>query len=160
GSTAAFSTMLASFLAGIALGSALASRWATTPAAASLGFGAAQLATGAIAWIAFRAADQLPAWGAALGASVNALAPGALLAVAMLLPQTLCSGATFPFAVRLLARDASDATVASARVYAWNTVGSIAGAIGTGYFLLPWLGFAAAPLAAAVAKLALRLRAH
>ena len=48
GSTAAFSTMLASFLAGIALGSALASRWAATPAAASLGFAAAQLATGAM----------------------------------------------------------------------------------------------------------------
>src|SRR5207344_1617090 len=81
GSTAAFSTMLASFLAGIALGSALASRFATTPAAASLGFAATQLATGAIAWLAFRAADQLPDWAAALGASVNALAPGALLAI-------------------------------------------------------------------------------
>src|SRR5262249_54776895 len=79
GSTAAFSTMLASFLAGIALGSTLASRWATTPAAASIGFSVAQLATGAIAWIAFRIADQLPHWAEALGASVNALAPGALL---------------------------------------------------------------------------------
>jgi spermidine synthase len=155
GSTAAFSTMLASFLAGIALGSALASRWAATPAAASLGFAIAQLATGAIAWLAFRAADQLPVWATALGASVNALAPGALLAVAMLLPVTLCIGATFPFAVRLLARDASDATAASARVYAWNTVGSIAGAIGTGYFLLPWLGFAATLVSAALANLAL-----
>src|SRR5262245_52579375 len=130
GSTAAFATMLASFLAGIALGSALASRLATTPAAASLGFGAAQLGTGASAWLAFRAADRLPEWAHALGVSVNALAPGALLAMAMLLPLTICIGSTFPFAVRLLARDASDASPASARVYAWNTVGSIAGAIG------------------------------
>jgi spermidine synthase len=159
GSTAAFSTMLASFLAGIALGSALASRWAATPAAASLGFAAAQLATGASAWLAFRAADLLPGWATALGVSVNALAPGALLAVATLLPLTLCIGATFPFAVRLLARDASDATAASARVYAWNTVGSIAGAIGTGYFLLPWLGFAATLVGAAFVNLALALGA-
>src|SRR5262245_6970323 len=126
GSTAAFSTMLASFLAGIALGSALASRWAATPAAASLGFAAAQLATGAIAWLAYRAADRLPGWAAALGASVNSLAPGALLASAVLLPLTLCIGATFPFAVRLLAPDAAAASAASARVYAWNTVGAIA----------------------------------
>jgi spermidine synthase len=157
GSTAAFSTMLASFLAGIALGSAIASRWARTPAAAGLGFGAAQLATGAIAWLAFRFADRLPGWAAALGANVNSLAPGALLAMAMLLPLTLCIGATFPFAVRLLARDATDATAASARVYAWNTVGSIAGAIGTGYFLLPWLGFPATLVTAALANLALAL---
>ncbi len=155
GSTAAFSTMLASFLAGIALGSALAARWAATRAAASLGFAVAQLATGASAWLAFRAADWLPGWATALGVSVNALAPGALLAFATLLPLTLCVGSTFPFAVRLLARDASDASAASARVYAWNTVGSIAGAIGTGYLLLPWLGFTGALVCAALLNLAL-----
>jgi spermidine synthase len=159
GSTAAFSTMLASFLAGIALGSAAASRLAKTPRAASLGFGAAQLGTAAIAWVAFRAADQLPIWAASLGASVNALAPGALLAVATLLPLTLCIGATFPFAVRMLARDASDASEASARVFAWNTVGSIAGAIGAGYFLLPWLGFTATLVVGALANLTLALAA-
>jgi spermidine synthase len=159
GSTAAFSTMLASFLAGIALGSALASRWAKTPAAASLGFALAQLATGVSAWLAFLAADHLPAWAQELGVSVNALGPGALLAAAVLLPLTICIGSTFPFAVRLLARDAADASAASARVYAWNTVGSIAGAIGTGYFLLPWLGFVGTVVCAALANLALALAA-
>ena len=157
GSTAAFSTMLASFLAGIALGSAAASRFAKTPTAASLGFGLAQIGTGISAWLAFRAANRLPAWASALGVSVNALAPGALLAVAMLLPLTICVGSTFPFAVRLLARDASDASAASARVYAWNTLGSIAGAIGAGYFALPWLGFAGALVLAALVNLALAL---
>ena len=112
GSTAAFATMLASFLAGIALGSAIASRFAThararpRSASASRSSGSAR-----VAWLAFRAADRAARLRpTALGASVNALAPGALLAVAMLLPLTLCIGATFPFAVRLLARDASDAS--------------------------------------------------
>ncbi len=140
GSTAAFSTMLASFLAGIALGSAIASRWARSRATALAGFAIAQLGTAVAARIAFSFADQIPVWAAMLGASVNALGPGAMLAIAMLLPLTLCVGATFPFAVRLLARGASEASASSARVYAWNTVGSIVGAVGTGYVLLPWLG--------------------
>jgi spermidine synthase len=140
GSTAAFSTMLASFLAGIALGSAIAARWARNRAAALTGFAIAQLATAITARAGFAAADRVPVWAAQLGASVNALGPGALLAMAILLPLTLCVGATFPFAVRLLARDAADASASSGRVYAWNTVGSIAGAVGTGYVLLPWLG--------------------
>jgi spermidine synthase len=155
GSTAAFSTMLASFLLGIALGSAIAARFATTPAAAARGFAFAQLGTGAFAWLAFCLADHLRDAATSLGASVNALAPGALLAIAMLLPLTLCVGATFPFAVRLLARDASDASAASARVYAWNTLGSIVGAVGTGYFVLPYLGFVGTLVAAALANLAL-----
>jgi spermidine synthase len=159
GSTAAFSTMLASFLLGIALGSALAARYATTPHAAARGFAAAQLGTGAFAWLAFCAADRLRDAANALGASVNALAPGALVAVAMLLPLTLCVGATFPFAVRLLARDARDASPASARVYAWNTLGSIAGAVGTGYFLLPWRGFVGTLVAAALLNFALAFSA-
>jgi spermidine synthase len=124
-------------------------------AAASRGFAVAQLGSGAFAWIAFCAADRLSDAANALGASVNALAPGALLAIAMLLPLTLCVGATFPFAVRLLARDARDASPASARVYAWNTLGSIVGAVGTGYFLLPWRGFVGTLVAAALANLTL-----
>ena len=39
----------------------------------------------------------------------NALAPAGAARAAVLLPLTLCIGATFPFAVRVLARDASDA---------------------------------------------------
>ncbi|MCH2184662.1 hypothetical protein MK280_02200, partial [Myxococcota bacterium] len=67
--------------------------------------------------------------------------PGAILSVLILLPVTICVGATFPFAVRILAQDANDAAAASARVYAWNTLGSIVGSVGAGFFLLPWLGF-------------------
>ncbi len=154
-STAAFSTMLASFLSGIALGSAIASRWARSEAAAATGFAAAQLATAIAAWLGFRACDRLPALAHSLGASVDNLAPGALLGVAMLLPLTLCIGASFPFAVRLLARSADEAAAASARVYAWNTVGAIAGAVGTGYALLPWLGLEGTLVAAAAANAAL-----
>ena len=140
GSTHAFATMLASFLIGIALGSAVAARFARTRSAAATGFVLAQLGTGVFAWLAFLAADQLPALAASVGASARTPAPGVLVAGGFLLPFTLCIGATFPFAVRLFAERAEEAASASASVYAWNTVGSILGAIAAGFALLPWLG--------------------
>ncbi|MBW2314582.1 MAG: fused MFS/spermidine synthase [Deltaproteobacteria bacterium] len=140
GSTHAFATMLASFLLGIALGSAVAARFARTRAEAALGFVLAQLGTAVFAWLAFVFADQLPVLAGTIGATARTPAPGIFLAGAFLLPFTLCIGATFPFAVRLFARRAEDAAQVSARVYAWNTVGSIAGATLAGFLFLPWLG--------------------
>jgi spermidine synthase len=140
GSTAAFASMLSSFLLGIALGSAIASRFAKTRRQAAMGFALSQLGTGILAWVAFRAADLLPDLARAVGAAPSAPAAGAAAAGVILLPVTLCIGATFPFAVRLLARNASEAASVSGRVYAWNTVGSILGAVMAGFVLLPELG--------------------
>jgi spermidine synthase len=140
GSTAAFASMLSSFLLGIALGSAVASRFAKTRESAARGFAIAQLGTGMLAWAAFRGADLLPALTHAVGASHSSPAPGAAAAGIILLPMTVCIGATFPFGVRLFARDASEGASGSGRVYAWNTVGSILGATLTGFVFLPILG--------------------
>jgi spermidine synthase len=159
GSTAAFSTMLASFLLGIALGSAVAARFAKSAAGSAAGFGIAQVGTAIFAFGAFQLADQLPALARALGASPSNLAPGALLAGGIMLPMTLCIGASFPFAVRLFARDAEEATAGSARVYAWNTLGSILGSVGTGFFLLPALAFEGTMFAGVAVNLGLALAA-
>jgi spermidine synthase len=140
-STAAFATMLASFLLGIAAGSAVASRLARQRGGAALGFVLAQLGAAIASWWAFWLADRLPEIASAIGAAPERLAPGGLTAVIALLPFTLCIGATFPFAVRLFAERASAAAAASARVYAWNTMGSIVGAVAAGFWLLPAFGF-------------------
>src|SRR5262249_9572775 len=60
-----------------------------------------------------------------------------------------CIGATFPLAVRVLARDESEATAAGASVYAWNTIGAVIGAIAAGFFLLPAVQHANPPPPAA-----------
>ncbi len=155
GSTAAFASMLSSFLLGIALGSALAARLARTRAAAARGFAVAQLGSGLSAYFAFRAADSLPTLTLAVGASPSSPAAGAAAAGILLLPVTLCIGATFPFAVRMLSRSADEAASVSGRVYAWNTVGSIFGAIATGFFLLPGLGLERTALVGVVTSLVL-----
>ena len=166
GSVHAFATMLASFLLGIALGSALAAHLATSRERAAVGFGVAQLGIALTSYAAYALADRLPDLSVALGAGPGAPLASAAVAAATLLPITLCIGATFPFAVRLLAMSAEQAAGGTARTYAWNTAGAIAGALGAGFLLLPRLGFAgtlsvgvAANLGlAAVAALATRPR--
>ena len=142
GSVYAFATMLASFLVGIAAGSALAGWRARSAAQAAGAFARAQIGIALGSLAAFLALNALPELARSLGAG-PAGAPGmnALLAGMVLLPSTLFIGATFPLAVRVLAREAGDAGPASARVYAWNTVGAIAGAVGGGFFVVPALGY-------------------
>ncbi|MCC6764337.1 MAG: fused MFS/spermidine synthase, partial [Deltaproteobacteria bacterium] len=143
GSTYAFATMLATFLTGIALGAALAARLATTARRALRGLALAELGIAAGSLAAFRAMDVLPALALRLGAGRDPTAPGNVaLAALVMLPSTLAIGATFPFAVRALARGRADAAPVSARVYAWNTVGAIVGALGAGFVLMPLLGYA------------------
>ena len=151
----AFATMLASFLLGIALGSAFAARLATSRERAALGFGAAQLGIALTSYGAFALADRLPELSRWLGAGPGAPLASAAVAAAALLPITLCIGATFPFAVRLLAQSAEQAAGATARAYAWNTVGAIVGALGAGFVLLPRLGFAGTVCAGVAANLGL-----
>jgi spermidine synthase len=159
GSVYAFATMLASFLVGIALGSAFAARRATTPRRAAAGFAVAELGVAILAAVAFAALNQLPDLARWLSASTSRVFADAVVAGLILLPSTLCIGATFPFAVRVLARRESDAGPVSARVFAWNTVGAILGALGGGFFLIPALGYEGALSAAALLNAALALGA-
>lgn len=154
----AFATMLASFLAGIALGAAFASRFATDARRSAAGLALAQATIALCALGALPVLEAAAALAGRLGLGAGA-GPGlgAAIAGATLLPSTLAIGATFPFAVRIAARGAEDAGPASARVYAWNTVGAIAGALGAGFFAIPALGFASALAAAALANAGLAL---
>lgn len=142
GSMYAFSTMLATFLAGIALGGALASALARSREWAGLGLIVAQLCVGGFALAAFEFADRLPRLAILLGATgPEALQGSALLSACVMMPMAIAVGATFPFAIRLAAAGPDEAASASARVTAWNTVGSIAGSLATALFLLPMLLF-------------------
>jgi predicted membrane-bound spermidine synthase len=157
-STFAFATMLASFLAGIAIGSAAVMRLTTAAGQALRRLGAAQVGIAVASLGVFRALDRLPGLAASFGESA---APGrigsAALAMLVMLPAALCIGATFPLAVRALARGSEDAASAAARVYTWNTVGAIVGSIGSGFFLIPHLGYVGVVTAAVVVNLLLAL---
>lgn len=134
GSITAFSTMLAGFLSGIAIGSAVASRFAKTRAQATWLFIVVQCG---IAFTSILIYQMLPT----LLPSHGGLQGNVLSAILILLPATMFIGATFPLAVRILALDKTDASSSSARVYAWNTVGAIVGAAIAAFFLIPILKY-------------------
>ncbi|MBX3695989.1 MAG: fused MFS/spermidine synthase [Steroidobacteraceae bacterium] len=144
----AFGVMVASFLTGIALGGFAGAWLATTRERAILAFIACELGAALSAAIAFLALDRLvPAQAG--------LAGNALFGFMLLLPLTAFIGATWPLAVRILADGPRTAAAASARVYAWNTVGAIAGAVSAGFVVIPALRYEGTIHAAVVASAAL-----
>ena len=148
GSVAAFAIMLAGFLIGIAVGSAIAAKRAISQQSAQRWFVVSQLGIACLsALIYFMINVSVPENGGLLSNSV--------LTLSLLLPSTFFIGATFPLAVRMLANDEKDAPSATARVYAWNTVGAIFGATLAGYFLIPAIKYAGAIQFAVYLNLAL-----
>ena len=81
------------------------------------------------------------------------------LAMMILLPATLFIGASYPFAVRILALNESDAAPAAARVYSWNTIGAIVGATAAAFFLIPALKYEGALRFAVLVNLLLAIGA-
>ena len=138
GSIFAFATMLSSFLIGISLGGAIGSRLAKSRRAAIAAFIHAQATTAMLSLIAFHLLEQLAGWRIArIRDDDFTTLPGIVSSMLILLPPAISIGATFPFAIRTLARSADEAGSAAARVYAWNTAGGIAGALLTGMLVLP-----------------------
>jgi spermidine synthase len=123
----AFGTLLAGFLAGLALGAAVGSAFTRDRGMAITGFVVAEIACAVCAAVTYQLIGQLP--GSTLGVA------------AVMVPIAFFSGATFPLAVRILAKRAEDAAPAAARVYAWNTLGAILGALLGGFVLVPALRF-------------------
>ena len=134
GSIYAFATMLAAFLTGIALGGGLAGKVAEHRERAAVAFAFAQAAIGVLSVGVY-------AWMGPLIPDARNAYTLAIFAVAVMLPATIFIGATLPLSVRVLARDESEATAGTARIYAWNTVGAIIGALLAGFVLIPGLGF-------------------
>ena len=159
----AFGVMVASFLTGIALGGgARRRRRADTASAPRMA-----LAVALIVAAAGRGASPIygsrrllpqtrrPAWRNVQTFGFLHVPMNALFAGLLLLPMTIAIGMTYPLAVRVLARDADDAAPASARVYAWNTVGAIAGSLAAGFVLIPALRYEGAIQVAVCASAAL-----
>jgi spermidine synthase len=156
----AFGVMVASFLAGIALGGALGAALGNNRSRAAQALGTALIVAAAATAVAYLLLESLLPEKTGLLHNVRhiaflALPMNALLAALLLLPMTVAIGATYPLAVRVLSRDADDAAPASARVYSWNTVGAIFGSLAAGFVLIPLLKYEGAIRAAVYTSAAL-----
>src|SRR5882672_7363128 len=148
-STYAFTLMLATFLTGIVLGSAIFERWNRRCKVSRMTFALTQTFTAlaALAFLIFfpRVIDVLPPILRATHESFRGLvlAQFATSALAML-PAAIVFGFNFPAVTLLIAGPQSASTsghgAAVGRAYGWNTLGAILGATATGFWLLPRLG--------------------
>ncbi len=144
GSTYAFSTMLATFLSGLALGSYLYTRLSRRLRITPVFFGCLQLGIGLGALLVTPFFDRMPE--VFLRAFQISQSPGFvktiqffISAMAMFLP-TLFMGATFPCAIQIAATEMSRVGRDVGRVYFVNTGGAIAGTVAAGFFLIPVWG--------------------
>jgi spermidine synthase len=143
GSTYAFTLVLLVFLLGIGLGSAIVAgrRAPRGPTAAAAGL--AQGLTGAGAALLFFFFAALPSFIIAVlqvpGATSRLALLGLTVGAVVLLPA-VGMGMTFPLLVDLVAREEEARGADVGRAYALNTLGSIVGAVLTGFVLVVWLG--------------------
>lgn len=141
---------LAGFFGGMAAGAALLHRRAVAAADPIALLVRLELAAAAFAVVAphllHAAAAVVPRWlGPSVGDGGGAASLAAAIAVAgaLMLPGTICLGATMAAAVEARRRvcDGDDAP-GLGRLYAANTAGAVVGVLGTVYVVLPSLGLA------------------
>ncbi len=144
-SVAASSIVLASFMGGLALGNAVAARHAERLRRPLVAYAVLEMSIGAIGLLLVIA---LPAAAPGIATLLRPLvaAPAALQAArlvtgfALLLWPAAAMGATLPvLVVALRARDPVFGR-ALGRLYGWNTLGAVAGALAGELVLVEWLG--------------------
>ena len=154
----ATATVLAAFMAGLALGGYVAGRFADRVGRPLVWYGVVEVligATGLLTPWAFTALQDVYAGlYAALGGS--ALAPVARFAMAfgVLLVPTALMGASFPLIVKAALGARDDGGRAIGLLYAVNTAGAVVGTLAAGFFLVGQLGITLSIAASAALNVA------
>ena len=144
-SSYAFTLMLATVLAGIALGSYVITPfmrrrvdWLQVLALVQMGAGLVALRS----FHGLRRAPRAPEWFASLWPdSIAYMAPVAAASITAILPTAVLLGVAFPIGLHLWAGDGHEERTGR-RVglfYAVNLLGGILGSVAVGFVLLPWL---------------------
>lgn len=139
-----FSIILAAFLIGLGIGSSVGSVISRSVGNPRLALGVCQmLLAAAIFWTAFQITVSLPYFPVNPSLSTNIWFNFQLDIVRALwavLPAALLWGASFPLALAAVAAKGQDPGRLVGGVYAANTVGAIAGALGASLLLVAWIG--------------------
>ncbi len=139
----AFAIILAVFLVGLALGSGCGSLLSrVVRPRMALGWSQILAALG-IAWTAFMITQSLPYWPISpliTRSPWHTVQLDIVRCLWAILPPTLFWGASFPLALASVAAAGKDPGRVVGGVYAANTLGAIAGALGVSLALVPWIG--------------------
>ena len=145
-SSLAVSTVLAAYMGGLALGSALAGRFVSRVARPVLVYGVLELGIAvsalAVPWAISATRSLHVAWleGVTDPASPLALTVTLGTSFAILCVPTTFMGATLPLLARHAVRDDADIGPRIGALYAINTAGAIAGTLVTAFVLMPAIG--------------------
>jgi spermidine synthase len=144
GTVYTFAIILAVFLVGLGIGSSVGSSIARHSPRPRLALGTCQmLLAAAIAWTAWQLSDSLPYWPIDLTLTDDAWLTFQLDLVRCawaVFPAAFLWGASFPLALGAVSSAGSDAGRLVGQVYAANTVGAIAGAVGVSVLFIRWVG--------------------
>jgi spermidine synthase len=149
----ALSTILATFMAGLALGAYLGGKLADRKEDLLLYFGLCELGIGLFGFGVVTLIYRLPPLYFALyqalhlNASVFYVVQFVLSAAVMIIPTTLM-GATFPLVSKRLTHNMGEMGRKVGDAYSANTFGAILGSLGAGFLLVPGLGLTWASFAA------------
>lgn len=155
--TYALSSMLATFMLGLAFGGVVGGRYADRTARPVFWLGLVEMGVGAFGIASHLVIEHLPgiylfAYRAFhLSAPAYFTAQIALCSLVMLAP-TILMGATFPLVTRTLLHDVDEAGRVVGLAYGANTLGAVVGAWMAGFVLIPGLGLRGTTLAAAAAN--------
>jgi len=141
----AFCIMLATFLGGIALGSAFARRALRARPATVERFISLELLLGGYGLLSVWLFSQLPDWFVALWPLTGRTFAGlswlqVSLSAVIMLPPTIVMGVLFPVVSDLVTERFAQLGQRLGTAYAVNTLGGIVGSFLTGFALIPWLG--------------------
>ncbi len=154
----ASSLTLAAFMTGLALGNAVIARYGDrirNPIRLYAGLEIAIAVAGtSLVWVfPALAVGLVPLWRPLLEQPVLLNGLRLLTSFVLLLIPAIAMGASLPLLVKaLLSRDPNFGSVLG-RLYGWNTLGAVVGAVAGELFLLGWLGIARTALVAASANL-------
>lgn len=142
----AFAAALAAVIAGIAVGSSIGTGIVARSRRPAMWLAIVlALAAAAETWTSSLAGGPIPRLVAAQLAGTSEpfgqlLLRGALLTTALVVPVAALLGAAFPLALAMIDDPKRSAAEEFGAVYAINTVGSVIGALASGFVLIPWLG--------------------
>lgn len=155
--TYALSSMLATFMLGLAVGGVAGGRWADRTARPIFWLALVEMGVGVLGIASHLVIEQLPGvylWtyrAFHLSAPAYFAAQIALCSLVMLAP-TLLMGATFPLVTRTLLHGVEEVGRVVGLAYGANTLGAVIGAWTAGFVLVPGLGLRGATLVAAGAN--------
>jgi spermidine synthase len=142
-STYAFSIMLVTFLAGIALGSSIVGRFRPVANLRTLGLAQLGIAIGGTIFLVgyvvapYALISLLRAFYYSFPAVLTAQF---IMSAALMILATLCMGATFPIASQLYSNKYTILGRSIGNIYSINTIGAIAGSLAAGFLFLPLIG--------------------